>query len=613
MNENKICFISCVNNQQLYNEALYYINQLEVPKGYEIGCISIENANSITAGYSAAMKASDAKYKVYLHQDAYITNKSFIEDILNTFNSNDKIGMLGVAGAKIIPTNAIWWESKEKYGKVYDSHTGQIDLISFDEVLGTYETVQAIDGLIMITQYDIPWREDIFDGWHFYDLSQSVEFIKAGYEVVVPRQEKPWVIHDSGIANMENGYEEYRKVFMNKYLCAKENKKIFLDRDYPKTSIIIETCNNLEHIKICIENVIKYTQKDTYEIIIIDNNSTDGTVEWLKQQPNIKLILNDEILGFSKAYNQGIKAAKGGNDILLLNCNAIVTPNWLRNLKTCLYSEENIGATGLVSNSSSYYQTIQVNYTNLVEMIAFAEKTNISDSSKWEQRVKLEGHCILIKRTVFNKISLLDERYDTEDCGFADLSFSIQDAGYKLMLCNDVFIHYLDTKNIYYKYNSQLLSNLTKKDLERFKGKWGFNPVYSTYIRNDIINLIQTSENKQINVLEIGCACGATLLKIKTLFKKAEVYGIELDGAPAKFAKIFADVRLEDVEKSMLSYKEEFFDYIIFADVLEHLYDPWKVLANIKKYLKVNGKILASIPNVMHYSIISELINGRWT
>jgi glycosyltransferase involved in cell wall biosynthesis/SAM-dependent methyltransferase len=271
MNEKKVCFISCVNNQELYREALYYISQLEVPSGYEVECISVENAQSMTQGYNKAMQSSDAKYKVYLHQDTYIRNRNFIYDIISTFNKSEKIGMLAVAGAKRIPTNGIWWEAKEKFGKVYDSHTGKMELLSFSEVVNDYEPVQAVDGLIMITQYDIPWREDIFDGWHFYDISQSVEFIRAGYNVVIPKQDEPWIIHDCGLVNVSNGYEYYRKAFLNEY-----SKDIF-----PLVSILIPAYNQTKYLKEALESAINQTYPNI-EIIIGDDSTNDEVKKFLQ-------------------------------------------------------------------------------------------------------------------------------------------------------------------------------------------------------------------------------------------------------------------------------------------------------------------------------------------
>jgi len=70
----------------------------------------------------------------------------------------------------------------------------------------------------MITQYDLPWQQEVFAGWHFYDLAQCLEFIHAGYSVVIPRQQQPWCIHNCGVVNVSNGYEDDRKSFVAAYL-----------------------------------------------------------------------------------------------------------------------------------------------------------------------------------------------------------------------------------------------------------------------------------------------------------------------------------------------------------------------------------------------------------
>jgi hypothetical protein len=80
----------------------------------------------------------------------------------------------------------------------------------------SYEWVSVIDGLLMATQYDIPWREDIIDGFHFYDKSQSLEFYKRGYEVVVPRMENTWVLH-LGSQSFTSDYFRLRNKFFKEY------------------------------------------------------------------------------------------------------------------------------------------------------------------------------------------------------------------------------------------------------------------------------------------------------------------------------------------------------------------------------------------------------------
>lgn len=266
MNYKKISFISCVNDEITYNECLKYINSLRIPEGYEIETIAITGANSITSGYNEAMKKSDAKYKIYLHQDVFIVNKNFLNDILKVFSKDENIGMIGLAGAKIIPTNGVWWDSFQKYGKAYENHNGTMNILKFNDFSSDYEEVKAIDGMIICTQKDVLWRDDIFTGWHFYDISQCVEFDLRGYKIVIPNQNEPWIIHDCGLIKIENSYEKYKNVFLNEY-----SKKIF-----PLVSILIPTHNRPEYFEIALNSAINQTYKNI-EIIVSDDSSNDLT------------------------------------------------------------------------------------------------------------------------------------------------------------------------------------------------------------------------------------------------------------------------------------------------------------------------------------------------
>jgi len=90
-----------------------YIQSLNIPIGYEIETIPVENAVSMCTGYNFAMQKTDAKYKVYLHQNVFIINQNFIKDILDIFQQNKNIGLLGVAGGKVLPTNGEWMDAKD--------------------------------------------------------------------------------------------------------------------------------------------------------------------------------------------------------------------------------------------------------------------------------------------------------------------------------------------------------------------------------------------------------------------------------------------------------------------------------------------------------------------
>ncbi|QJW48674.1 glycosyltransferase family 2 protein [bacterium BFN5] len=127
------------------------------------------------------------------------------------------------------------------------------------------------------------------------------------------------------------------------------------------TSIVMLTYNKLAHTQTCIDSIREFTPADSYELIVVDNHSTDGTIEWLQQQADIRTIFNSTNQGFPKGCNQGIEMAKG-DSILLLNNDTIVTQNWLSNLTTCLFSSSDIGAVGALTNNCSYSQAIPAIY-----------------------------------------------------------------------------------------------------------------------------------------------------------------------------------------------------------------------------------------------------------
>ena len=209
MNEKKICFIMCTNDEIYANEAMYFINSLNVPDGYSVDVLTVTEAKSMTSGYNEGMNASDAKYKVYLHQDVMIVEKDFITKILDVFKDSS-VGMIGMVGSPKMPENKVMWYS-ERFGQIYANNIYSMNLVNFGDVPGRYVEVEAVDGLLIATQYDIKWREDIFDKWDFYDASQSEEFRRAGYKVVVPYMEKPWCIHDDGFMDLKNYYDQRRK------------------------------------------------------------------------------------------------------------------------------------------------------------------------------------------------------------------------------------------------------------------------------------------------------------------------------------------------------------------------------------------------------------------
>lgn len=149
-------------------------------------------------------------------------------------------------------------------------------------------------------------------------------------------------------------------------------------------------------------------------------------------------------------------------------------------------------------------------------------------------------------------------------------------------------------------------------------GKWQWMSKYNFDLdmsgdNSNSIILRQVGNNSR--VLEFGPAHGRMTKYLKEQLN-CKVTIIELDEEAGTEAKSYANRSFIGENGNIENYKwlkiKTKFDYIIFADVLEHLYDPLKVLSSAKSLLKENGKILISIPNISHNSVLIDLLNNKF-
>ncbi len=379
--------------------------------------------------------------------------------------------------------------------------------------------------------------------------------------------------------------------------------------DVKPYSYIIISYNSLKKTKDCIESIRKNDIEGTYEIIVVDNASSDGSREWLleyKNESDIKIMCNEENRGFPIACNQGIKMAEPENDIFLLNNDAIVTPKSVFWLRMGLYSDENVGVTGSVSNCAGNHQAVFIEEHTMEKFEEYAFSNNVLMESPYEMKVYLIGFAMMIKRKALDEVGLLDTRFTPGTFEDVDYGVRMNQASWKVMLCKNSFIIHMskDNENTWYK-----VYGINKN---KFKEKWGMDVSYYSHAREDIIELIQREKNEKFNVLEVGCGMGATLSRISSEWKYATVKGIEISDEVARIGQNITDITIGNIEEMKIDYPQGEFDYIILADVLEHIHNPIAVLEKLKGYLKQDGCFLFSIPNIAHFSVIWPLINGRF-
>lgn len=217
MDEYQFLFVTCVNDENLYNICTSFIKNLIIPEKYTVDLFPVRSTKSMAEGYNLALKHK-AKYKIYLHQDTFIYNQNFLHEILYLFKANPSLGLLGMVGCIGRPESGDWGKG-QTIGKmvVYLNHDKKYHNYSYLEVPAPFAKVDLLDGYIMITQYDIPWRADLFDGFHLYDSSQCVEFAQQGYLVGIPHQVTPWTCHFINHEINNEEWKKYQEIFKKTY------------------------------------------------------------------------------------------------------------------------------------------------------------------------------------------------------------------------------------------------------------------------------------------------------------------------------------------------------------------------------------------------------------
>jgi GT2 family glycosyltransferase/glycosyltransferase involved in cell wall biosynthesis len=242
----------------------------------------------------------------------------------------------------------------------------------------------------------------------------------------------------------------------------------------PTASIIVLSYNNLNYTRLCLESIVEKTNAPDYELIIVDNASTDGAPLYLKEfggrQPNVKLILNSSNLGFARGNNMGAEAAEG-DYLVFLNNDTVVTCGWLDRLIRYL-ADPAVGMVGPVTNNSGNETRIQVEYFDLDGMERFANGFTTARQGQAFEIGMLPLMCAVLRRNIWEEVGSFDERFGVGMFEDDDYSLRMKQKGYKLLCAEDVFIHHWGSAGFslvgFKQYWKLYLENL-----EKFESKWG--------------------------------------------------------------------------------------------------------------------------------------------
>lgn len=388
-------------------------------------------------------------------------------------------------------------------------------------------------------------------------------------------------------------------------------------------TVCVQGYNRLDKTKRCVESILKYTTDVNYDLLLIDNGSSDGTFDFFKSvafekkriirvTKNVSSIYPALVYGttFISKYMAGVS-----NDLIL-------TPNWLSNMLKIAESDAKIGLVQPVSSNISNMQQVDFEYKNYDEMEEKAAKYNVSDPAKWEQRLRLVINGDLIKKETLFAIG-----WPFMDVGFYhdfaddDMTFRVRRAGYKTVLARDTWICH-DHDHI----------NVSPSDIEKSNksikiGRENFRDKYFGIDAWDDVNCFipeylsvlqlydSDSDNKRI--LGIDVRCGTPILEIKNRLRYSGIYDADCF-AFTQQGKYFIDLQTICGADNVFSgsidslgyyFEDSSFDQIVVGEDINTYKNPIGVTKSASKLLKHGGQLFVSLSNV--YDVAAFLIETR--
>ncbi len=218
-------------------------------------------------------------------------------------------------------------------------------------------------------------------------------------------------------------------------LSAHADSLIFQPADQVKVSIVIPVLNNLKSTLECLTSVRKHSEGVAYEIVVVDNGSSDQTPEVLSRVANIVYIRNETGLGLGHACNRGAASGRG-EYILFLNNDLQVTDNWLKPLVGTFEMQGNVGAVGpkiLFPDGCLREAGRLVNRDGTSTPFGLRDDPDLARYNYTREVMYCSGACLLVETKIFKKIGGFDISLDPGHCEDWDLAFRLREHGLRII------------------------------------------------------------------------------------------------------------------------------------------------------------------------------------
>lgn len=242
----------------------------------------------------------------------------------------------------------------------------------------------------------------------------------------------------------------------------------------PEVSIVVVSHENLPITRLCLQALLAEDDGPGFEIIVVDNGSTDLTPIFLEQLESrhtaVRVIKNHQNPGFAAAVNQGLHVAEG-DVLVILNNDVIVSPGWLARLVPLLY-QDGVGMVGPVTNAAPNEARTPTSYATYAQFLDHAEGCWVEQVDKVFDIGVLTMFCAALRRETFQSVGPLDEQFGLGMFEDDDYARRLRAAGYRLVCAEGVFVHHFGEASFGSLVSTGQHGMLFRRNRRLFERKW---------------------------------------------------------------------------------------------------------------------------------------------
>ena len=329
MDEKKILFVVHKTSQENYDACVKSIEELDVPLGYsyQIAAWSkgTNDADAIGEVYNKLLEENVAKYKIFIKDTVLFVNETMLKDMINIFQSDEHIGLIGTEGTTNIPDSLIFGDADKVYGGKYflDNNKNVIEKRNLP-INKEYAVAAIISSTFLAIQYSVKCVEQ-FVTENIIGEAQAIAFGRKGYKAVVPKQAVLWCLDVGNNIDVSQKEKEMLKEYVSRIVASEideETKKRLIKEQQgkPLLTIGIPTYNRSQYLSKCLKAIYEQIEDNPLvEVFVSDNDSSDDTatvVNAYKSFGNLTYYKQKENIGGDNNIDYLYKHA-AGNYILV--------------------------------------------------------------------------------------------------------------------------------------------------------------------------------------------------------------------------------------------------------------------------------------------------------